>query len=199
MIEYKVKVNVNGDKFWSLNDKLHREDGPAIEYSAGNQEWFINGKRHREDGPACEYGNGTEEWYLNGSLHREDGPAVDRADGTKKWFINGRLHREDGPALEHANGTKQWWLNGRRVNKEMAKENIMCNPVKNTSVDIMEKACGSMRRNPSLRVGQALMGALYTINITVYNTIINTTADPFYANDNIGRFFAEVESSNTGE
>ena len=31
MIEYTVKVWDNGNKFWYLNDKLHREDGPAME------------------------------------------------------------------------------------------------------------------------------------------------------------------------
>ena len=30
MIEYTVKVYPNGDKSWWLNDKLHREDGPAM-------------------------------------------------------------------------------------------------------------------------------------------------------------------------
>ena len=31
MIEYTVKVRADGTKEWYLNDKLHREDGPAIE------------------------------------------------------------------------------------------------------------------------------------------------------------------------
>ena len=30
MIEYTVKVWANGNKYWFLNDKLHREDGPAM-------------------------------------------------------------------------------------------------------------------------------------------------------------------------
>jgi hypothetical protein len=29
--EYQVRVYPNGTKEWYLNDKLHREDGPAIE------------------------------------------------------------------------------------------------------------------------------------------------------------------------
>jgi len=62
----KVKVNPNGTKSWLLNGKLHREDGPAIEYANGNKEWYLNGKCHREDGPAVEYTNGTKCWYLNG-------------------------------------------------------------------------------------------------------------------------------------
>ena len=63
---YKVRVYNNGDKSWRLNGKLHREDGPAIEYANGNKCWYLNGKCHREDGPACEYVNGTKFWFLNG-------------------------------------------------------------------------------------------------------------------------------------
>ena len=60
----KVRTN-NGDKSWFLNGKLHREDGPAVEYSDGNKFWWLNGKRHREDGPALERSNGTKLWCLN--------------------------------------------------------------------------------------------------------------------------------------
>ena len=65
MIEYTVKVYPNGDKYWCLNGKLHREDGPAIEWANGSKSWYLNGKRHREDGPAIEYDNGYKAWYLN--------------------------------------------------------------------------------------------------------------------------------------
>ena len=54
MIEYTVKVWANGTKFWYLNGKPHREDGPAVEYANGDKFWYLNGKRHREDGPAVE-------------------------------------------------------------------------------------------------------------------------------------------------
>ena len=66
MIEYIVSVCPNGTKFWYLNDNLHREDGPAIEYANGSNFWFLDGKRHREDGPAVEFTNGDKYWYLNG-------------------------------------------------------------------------------------------------------------------------------------
>ena len=121
-VEYKklkngglyVKTD-NGTKYWFLNDKRHREDGPAVELVSGTKEWWLNGKYHREDGPAVEYANGTKSWYLNGERHREDGPAIEWPDGkTKEWYLNGKLHREDGPASEWANGTKEWWLNGKR-------------------------------------------------------------------------------------
>ena len=72
MIEYTVKVWSNGDKAWYLNDKLHREDGPAIEYANGNKFWYLNGKRHREDGPAIEWADGDKSWYLNGKEVTEE-------------------------------------------------------------------------------------------------------------------------------
>ena len=88
MKEYKVKVNKEG-KYWYLNGNLHREDGPAIEYSNGDNEWYLNGKRHREDGPAIELNNVGKFWYLNGKRHREDGPAIEYSNGDKYWYLNG--------------------------------------------------------------------------------------------------------------
>jgi hypothetical protein len=64
-IKYEVKVYTNGNKFWYLNNKRHREDGPAIEWATGNKAWYLNGDRHREDGPALEYWCGNKYWYLN--------------------------------------------------------------------------------------------------------------------------------------
>jgi len=56
---------------YKLNDKEHREDGPAVIY-------------YGEDGQI------TEEYYgLNGLLHREDGPAV-------IWYNkDGKIEKED--------------------------------------------------------------------------------------------------------
>lgn len=66
MVEYTVKVYEDGTKEWYLNDKLHREDGPAIECANGTKFWYLNGKLHREDGPAVEYSDGSKQWFLNG-------------------------------------------------------------------------------------------------------------------------------------
>jgi len=68
------------------------------------------GKLHRVDGPAVEFANGDEEWYQNGLLHRLDGPAVTWSNGYKEWLFEGLLHREDGPAVTFLDGTKKWWL-----------------------------------------------------------------------------------------
>ena len=90
-----------------------------IEYTvnvwAGGCEWYLKNKLHREDGPAAEYSDGSKWWYLNDKLHREDGPAIERADGTKEWWLNNKLHREDGPAIERADGSKFWYLNDVHV------------------------------------------------------------------------------------
>ena len=57
---------INGNNYWYLNGKRHREDGPAIEYTNGYKSWYLNDKRHRKDGPAVEWDNGDKSWYLNG-------------------------------------------------------------------------------------------------------------------------------------
>ncbi len=98
-------------------NKLHREDGPAVEAVNGDKEWYIDGKLHREDGPAIEYKHGDKEWYIDGKPHREDGPALEWANGDKYWYINGKLHREDGPAAELATG-KYWYINGKKASEE---------------------------------------------------------------------------------
>ena len=95
MIEYTVKVEDNGDRCWYLNGKLHREDGPAIEFTNGTRYWCLNDKYHREDGPAIEYANGTRCWYLKGKFHREDGPAIEYANGTREWWLNGLEYTEE--------------------------------------------------------------------------------------------------------
>ena len=75
-----------------------------IIYDDGSTRWYNEvGKLHREDGPAIEYADGDKFWYLNGLLHREDGPAVEWADGLKLWYLiwylNGRSYTEEEFAL----------------------------------------------------------------------------------------------------
>lgn len=64
----------------------------------GTKRWYKGDKLHREDGPALEDANGDNWWYKDDELHREDGPAIEDADGHKAWYINGQCHRVDGPA-----------------------------------------------------------------------------------------------------
>lgn len=65
MSQPEMEIHPDGTKYWYLNDKLHREDGPAIEFADGEKHWLLNDNLHREDGPAVEYRDGTKHWYLN--------------------------------------------------------------------------------------------------------------------------------------
>ena len=96
----KPLIDKNGIKYWfDQQDRLHREDGPAIDCA-----------------------NGTKEWYQDGIIHRDDGPAIERADGDKYWYQQGKLHRENGPAVENANGSKEWWIKGEQLNVSSQEE-----------------------------------------------------------------------------
>ena len=63
-ISMKKEIDEFGNIFYyNENNKLHREDGPAIEYVDGDKWWYKNEKLHREDGPAMEYDGYKEYWY----------------------------------------------------------------------------------------------------------------------------------------
>ena len=63
---YTVQVSDIGTKRWYLDGKLHRVDGPAVEWADGSKYWFLNDKLHRVDGPAVEGFDGGKSWYLDG-------------------------------------------------------------------------------------------------------------------------------------
>jgi len=88
MKKSKIIINEYGDKYWILNDKLHRIDGPAIEYSNGEKRWHINGKLHRIDGPAIEYADGTKKWFLNDKEVKEEDVIDINPNITEKEYIN---------------------------------------------------------------------------------------------------------------
>jgi hypothetical protein len=98
---YVVRVYGSGCKNWYLDGELR-----LVERGEGTKDWYLNDKRHREDGPAIEFFNGDKYWFLNGEYHREDGPAVERSNGTKKWFLNDiqyteeEFNREMSPTVE---------------------------------------------------------------------------------------------------
>jgi hypothetical protein len=64
--------------------------GELYEWADGTKYWYLNGRLHREDGPAKEYANGSKFWYMNDEFHREDGPAVEFSSGHKEWWIDGQ-------------------------------------------------------------------------------------------------------------
>ena len=63
---YDISIDADGNKYWWLNGKHHRTDGPAVEWADGGKYWYLNDKLHRTDGPAVEWSDGTKEWCLNG-------------------------------------------------------------------------------------------------------------------------------------
>jgi hypothetical protein len=62
-----LEVNVRGDQRWFKNNRLHREDGPAVVFvKSGYWAWYFEGWRHRLDGSAVRLENGREQWWVNG-------------------------------------------------------------------------------------------------------------------------------------
>ena len=49
MIEYTVSVYSNGSKHWRVDDKRHREDGPACEYPDGVNSYYLNDVQYTEE------------------------------------------------------------------------------------------------------------------------------------------------------
>ena len=92
-----------------------KKQNPEIDIF-GDKYWYVDGKLHRIDGPAIEQTSGTKHWYVNGRVHRLDGPAVELSDGSKVWYIHGKKHRLDGPAVEWDNGDEQWCVNDKYLN-----------------------------------------------------------------------------------
>ena len=58
---YKSSLINNNPTFIESNGNHHHMN----EDEFGNKFWYLNGKRHRANGPVIEYGNGTKYWYLN--------------------------------------------------------------------------------------------------------------------------------------
>jgi len=87
MKQYTVKVFNNKTEWYNSNNKLDRDDGPAVEYVDGMKCWYKNGKLHRDDGPAYVHSNGYKSWWKNGLLHRENGPAIECANGEKSYYL----------------------------------------------------------------------------------------------------------------
>jgi hypothetical protein len=84
--------------FLCPNEKCNSIDGinKFAVYANGNKEWYKNDKLHRENGPAMECLNGKKVWYKDGIVHREDGPAIEYPNGGKLWYKNGQRCSENG-------------------------------------------------------------------------------------------------------
>ena len=131
---------------WRRFGRLFRLDGPA-QTTRGGKFYYVNNKLHREDGPAIESDDGVNRYYIAGLLMADKksfdekliewkalgrikfdsflSPSGIRTDVWRDIYgtsfrrrDNGNLHREDGPALHStimANGqTAIWYINGLR-------------------------------------------------------------------------------------
>jgi len=65
MEEPVYRVDEWGNKFWYVNNRLHRTDGPALVLADGTQVWYVNDQLHRTSGPAIIWANGTQEWFID--------------------------------------------------------------------------------------------------------------------------------------
>jgi hypothetical protein len=66
-----LHIDLWGNKKYYLNDKFHREEGPAWINSIGHKEWYIHGKLHRENGPAIVSPSGFGWFYLDDKSYSE--------------------------------------------------------------------------------------------------------------------------------
>ncbi len=148
----------DGPRQWWLNGQLHREDGPAVEWTDGSRQWLVNGEPHREDGPAFEQADGSRTWCRKGQRHREDGPAIELANGTREWWLEGRRHREDGPAVEWPDGTGDWWLNDQQVT-EAAIRALWSRRLLGKRVQKRKQTAGGVRVRDLLRDGSDTVAA----------------------------------------
>ena len=77
-----LHINDLGTKRWFKDDVLHRDDGPAVIYTNGDQCWYKEGKLHRDDGPAVICTSGTHYWY------KYDKPYEPSAHELMIWKMN---------------------------------------------------------------------------------------------------------------
>jgi len=72
----------------------YKLQGYTIDAGKERVVWRLDDKPHREDGPAYIGADGTQRWYLYGNRHRTDGPAVIRANGHLAWYLNDQVYTE---------------------------------------------------------------------------------------------------------
>jgi hypothetical protein len=64
----KFEIVITGPPyiFYYKHGIPHRNNGPAIIWSEGDQFWFYNGKRHRTNGPAIIWVDGDKLYFKHG-------------------------------------------------------------------------------------------------------------------------------------
>ena len=110
------------------NSKIsHNPNGPARIYVGGfygRKVWMNNGKVHRTDGPAIEWDDGDIDYFHCGKRHRLDGPAIIRQRAVYRhrlgWYINGTEYSTESAFLKAV--TK--WLSYKEVTREDIEQQI---------------------------------------------------------------------------
>ena len=91
-IEQSKKFVINGKSFTVVKSQY-------IEINELKSKFYYSDKEmtvlHREDGPACEWSNGAKWWCINSEFHREDGPAIEECCGEKRWYLDGVEYSEE--------------------------------------------------------------------------------------------------------
>lgn len=105
-------IEILSGKAYYINGLLHRIDGPAYVHMNGYKEYYYEGKLHNPNGPAVDWGEEKQEWWIHGELHNTNGPARILNGNYKEYYIHGKLHRDDGPAVIHPDGVEEYWTNG---------------------------------------------------------------------------------------
>jgi hypothetical protein len=76
------------EKIIILNEELKTrwlKSQSKIYYYKYMTKWIVNGKLHREDGPAIEYSDGRKKWYYNGKLYK-----IQYSDGKVKTIVKNK-------------------------------------------------------------------------------------------------------------
>lgn len=91
----KHEIDANGHQWWTLNNLMHREDGPAVIYVRGSTRWYWHGHIHRTNGAATyEAFSGTKSYYIMGKHY---GCMYEWAEAALKWE---QPHKTDFSAEE---------------------------------------------------------------------------------------------------
>lgn len=110
---------------WYKNDKLHREDGPAVIYENGSQEWYFNGELHRDnDAPIQNVtilpSPGSNRQALPNSIYVNNDDLIQTSKVRKQTYntslssdLKESILLNDNPAVIHMDGYKAWYKNGK--------------------------------------------------------------------------------------
>ena len=87
-MEYKMEQI----EVWDRNDIPEKYTGVALSLATESTMYYKEGKLHREDGPAIEFPDGGKHWFKDGNHHRVNGPAVEYSSGCKEWWVDDFLY-----------------------------------------------------------------------------------------------------------